>query len=70
MHVHRHDRSYVITGGLGGFGLALADWLVKHGAKHLLLTSKRGLRNGSQAKAIATLRKQGVQVICGAFKNS
>lgn len=37
----RSDRSYMITGGLGGFGLALAAWLVTKGARHIVLTSKR-----------------------------
>ena len=58
----RGDRSYVITGGLGGFGLALAAWLAQRGARHLALTSKRGLRTGAQAKAVAQLRARGVQV--------
>ena len=29
------DRSYVVLGGLGGFGLELADWLVLRGANIL-----------------------------------
>lgn len=37
----RRGCSYVITGGLGGFGLALAAWLVTKGARHITLTSKR-----------------------------
>lgn len=37
----RGDRSYVLTGGLGGFGLALAAWLCQHGARHIVLSSKR-----------------------------
>lgn len=37
----RPDCSYVITGGMGGFGLALAGWLAAKGAGHLVLTSKR-----------------------------
>ena len=37
----RGDRSYLITGGLGGFGLALASWLVGKGAGRLVLSSKR-----------------------------
>ena len=52
----------MVTGGLGGFGLALTVFLAAHGAKHLLLTSKRGLRTGAQAKAIAALREKGVTV--------
>jgi len=27
--------SYLITGGLGGFGLAVAQWMVERGAKNL-----------------------------------
>lgn len=39
--IARGDRTYVISGGLGGFGLALAVWLVGRGATKLVLTSKR-----------------------------
>jgi KR domain len=53
---------YIITGGLGGFGLALAAWLVQQGASNLLLSSKRGIRTGVQARALAALSAQGVQV--------
>ncbi|EFN79042.1 Fatty acid synthase [Harpegnathos saltator] len=38
-------QSYIILGGLGGFGLKLADWLILRGAKNLLLISGIGLRN-------------------------
>ena len=43
----RGDRSYLITGGLGGFGLALAAWLVGKGAGRLVLSSKRCALPGS-----------------------
>ena len=33
-------KSYVINGGLGGFGLELGQWLVERGAKTLVLTSR------------------------------
>ena len=36
-------KSYVVTGGLGGFGLELAHWLVERGARNLVLTSRRGM---------------------------
>ena len=39
--IAREDRTYVITGGLGGFGLALAVWLTGRGATKIVLTSKR-----------------------------
>lgn len=41
--------SYVIVGGLGGFGLELADWLVLRGCKKLILSSSKGITNGYQA---------------------
>ncbi|XP_012935589.2 fatty acid synthase [Aplysia californica] len=34
------NKSYVITGGLGGFGLELVQWLVERGAKKLVLSSR------------------------------
>ena len=37
----RSDGSYLITGGLGGLGLLVAQWLVKHGAQHLVLLGRR-----------------------------
>ncbi len=33
--------SYLITGGFGGLGLKVAEWLVKQGAKHLVLVGRR-----------------------------
>ena len=38
----RADATYVVTGGLSGFGLRTAWWLVRHGARHLALLSRRG----------------------------
>jgi NAD(P)-dependent dehydrogenase (short-subunit alcohol dehydrogenase family)/acyl carrier protein len=37
------EGTYLITGGLGSLGLLLARWLVDKGARHLVLTSRRGL---------------------------
>jgi len=39
----RDDGSYLITGGLGGLGLKVARWLFDRGARHLVLTGRRGL---------------------------
>jgi len=44
VYVARGDRTYVLTGGLGGFGLALAVWLSQRGARHFVLSSKRCAR--------------------------
>ena len=39
----RSDGTYLITGGLGGLGLKVARWLADRGARHLVLTGRRGL---------------------------
>lgn len=46
------DFSYIIPGGLGGFGLELADWLVLRRCKKLVLSSSRGITNQYQAYRI------------------
>jgi len=37
------EASYLITGGLKGFGFEVARWLVSRGAKHLILPPRRAL---------------------------
>lgn len=44
--------TYVIPGGLGGFGLELADWLVIRGARKIVLSSSRGITKPYQAYRI------------------
>lgn len=39
---------YILVGGLGGFGLELADWLIMRGARILVLCSRRGVYDGYQ----------------------
>ena len=43
----RSDSLYLITGGLGGLGLKIANWMVERGARRLLLLSRSGLPNRS-----------------------
>lgn len=45
-------KSYIITGGLGGFGLELAHWLVLRGAQKLVLTSRSGIRTGELGEGV------------------
>ncbi|MFC1603219.1 SDR family NAD(P)-dependent oxidoreductase [Pseudomonadota bacterium] len=37
------DATYLITGGLGGIGICLANWMVEQGATRLVLTGRRDL---------------------------
>ncbi|KAB0791242.1 hypothetical protein PPYR_03042 [Photinus pyralis] len=53
----------IIVGGLGGFGLELADWLVLRGVRKLILVSRSGVRNGYQAAKIASWKGYGVTVL-------
>lgn len=50
------SKCYIITGGLGGFGLELAQWLVDRGARSLILTSRSGVRTGYQKRKIQLLQ--------------
>ena len=56
------EGSYLITGGLGGLGLTVADWLVSQGARHLVLVSRREPDAGTQG-LVEALRAQGAQVM-------
>nr|CAH7769744.1 unnamed protein product [Callosobruchus chinensis] len=51
------EKTYVIIGGLGGFGLELADWLVLRGARKLVLTSRKGVQTGYQRFRIRYVSK-------------
>uniref|UniRef100_S4R5M1 Fatty acid synthase n=1 Tax=Petromyzon marinus TaxID=7757 RepID=S4R5M1_PETMA len=55
-------KTYVITGGLGGFGLELAQFLVERGARNIVLTSRSGIRNGYQARRVREWREMGIGV--------
>lgn len=57
------QKTYIITGGLGGFGLELAQWLMDRGARHLVLTSRSGVKTGYQARKLRMMREQGINVV-------
>ena len=57
----RADRSYLVTGGLGGIGLQVAGWLAKLGAGAIVLNGRR--EPGPRAEAaVEALRERGVDV--------
>jgi len=57
-----YDCSVILVGGLGGFGLELADWLVLRGCRKLVLNSSRGITTSYQRLRIKTWQSVGVQV--------
>ncbi|MEL6439651.1 MAG: type I polyketide synthase [Cyanobacteria bacterium J06621_8] len=56
------ERTYLVTGGLKGLGLAVAGWLVEKGAKHLVLLGRSQPVAPTKQK-IAELEAAGVQVM-------
>ena len=54
----RADATYLITGGLGGLGLAAARWLVGHGARSLMLLSRGTVPEALQPE-LESLRAEG-----------
>src|SRR3990167_8110284 len=54
---------YVVAGGTGAIGLAVANWLAGKGALHIALLSRNGARGEDAQQQIETLRKNGVQVV-------
>jgi aryl carrier-like protein len=57
------NASYLITGGLGGFGLAVARWMVERGAGTLVLVGRRGAETPEARQAVADLEASGTRVI-------
>ncbi len=57
----RQDRSYLVTGGLGGIGCAVAGWLADHGAGTIVLNGRRAPDDAAE-EAIDALRERGVTV--------
>jgi acyl transferase domain-containing protein/nucleoside-diphosphate-sugar epimerase len=57
----RADASYLVTGGLGALGLHTARWLVRRGARHLVLVGRREPTTAARA-AIDELSAQGVRI--------
>ncbi len=53
----------LITGGLGALGLAVADWLVASGTKHLVLVGRSSPSDATHAKISALRERAKVDVV-------
>jgi acyl transferase domain-containing protein/acyl carrier protein len=56
------DGAYLITGGFGGFGRVISEWLVEAGARHLVLGSRSGASTPEAQAFVHKLTERGVQV--------
>ncbi|HTN88727.1 MAG TPA: type I polyketide synthase, partial [Sorangium sp.] len=61
----RPAASYLITGGLGGLGLAVAEWMVTRGARHLVLLGRSGAATPAQQEAVRRIESAGARVTIG-----
>lgn len=57
----RADGTYLITGGLGGFGLATACWMVREGVRSLVLIG-RNAPTSAALQQIEALQRSGARV--------
>ncbi len=57
----RPDKAYLVTGGLGGIGCAMAAWLAEQGAETIVLNGRRAPDAGAE-ETIKALRERGVTV--------
>ncbi len=59
----RTDATYLIAGGLGGFGLEVARWMARKGAGTLVLLGRRGVQTDEAREAVAAIERLGARVI-------
>lgn len=57
------DASYLLIGGLGGIGRALAFWMAEQGARHLVFASPSGLEKEKAKECVTLLKEEGVDVV-------
>ena len=57
----RNDATYLVTGGLGALGFAVARWMITRGARHLMLAGRRAPSTETRA-AISELEQAGARV--------
>lgn len=56
------DASYLITGGCGGMGLRLAQWMADCGARNLVLAGRSGAASEEARLTVRNLEQAGVNV--------
>ncbi|KAJ3657154.1 hypothetical protein Zmor_016179 [Zophobas morio] len=56
------NKTYVLIGGLGGFGLELANWLTQRGATKLVLSSTHAIQTGYQSLRVRNWTNTGITV--------
>jgi NAD(P)-dependent dehydrogenase (short-subunit alcohol dehydrogenase family) len=55
--------SYVISGGTGGLGRSMARWMVRRGARNIILLSRSGDSSEKAKELLVELKAEGAQVV-------
>lgn len=56
------EHTYLVTGGFGGMGFKLAEWLTQKGVKNLVIIGRRGAATDNASQFVERLKAQGVRV--------
>ncbi|TWU06101.1 type I polyketide synthase [Stieleria varia] len=59
----RADATYLLTGGLGGLGSHLAQWMADQGARCLVLASRSGVSTVEGQQLVRKLEQRGVRIV-------
>lgn len=54
------NATYLIVGGIGGIGRAIAEWMIEKGAQHILIIS----RHATSHPMAGSLKDRGIQTSC------
>ncbi|KAI3319763.1 polyketide synthase [Xylariaceae sp. AK1471] len=56
------DATYVVAGGFGGLGQRFIRWMVRRGARNIIVLSRSGPKDASAKTLVADLGREGVNV--------
>ena len=57
------DATYLIAGGLGGIGRALAVWMIDKGSKNIILVSRNAESHANAAELVRTAKAEGCNLL-------
>lgn len=61
-NIFKPDATYLIVGGTGGLGRSMTRWLMQHGAKHIVLLSRRATKTPALEALIAEAETSGAHI--------
>lgn len=62
----KEDASYILSGGLGGFGRSVAKWMALQGAQNLIFLTRSGASSDAAQELVEDIKRMGVR--CEVFE--